>query len=224
MKLLFIFGLALLSQFAHAKISVAVDEGYINNSLAMDDDLIEAYRRVGVEAEVFVLPPERAIERTISGAFQALDARLLNPQSLPGLIAIPEPIYKSLHFHIYSLNNLPPINNFKDLEQYTVGYARNQKIFEQILIDQPNLNTYEATDYAKLYRGLEYGRADVVFVSEEAMNGIWTDAQIQTVFQISPEPILTANLYHHIHPDIAYLLEPLTKVIRQMKLEGYFGG
>ncbi|MCJ8314035.1 MAG: ABC transporter substrate-binding protein [Saccharospirillaceae bacterium] len=215
--------LMLISTISNAEFRIAIDEQFfLTKKINMVDDLTELYRRMGIEVEFDIVPGERAVKKTIEGYYQALDARFINPEVFVNLIPVQEPIYYTHNINAYSLTRLSPINNYKDLEPYIIAFPRGVQLQKKIHALVPNLQTFNSPDFEVTYKALLQNRADIIVISDVVINVIFDEEVKKTLFKLNKQPLEVINTYHHLHQSQAHLEPRLSKIIREMKGQGYF--
>ncbi|BCE03195.1 substrate-binding periplasmic protein [Marinicellulosiphila megalodicopiae] len=222
MKLLIVI-VGLMPLLSLAQYKVAIDENYVKETgVAIIDDLTEAYRRLGIDAVFEVIPGERAVQKSIKGDYQALDARFLNPDVFFNLIPVQESIYLSHHINAYSLKDLGNITKYQDLENYVVAFPRGVQIKKKITNIVPNLQTFESPSFEILVKALKSGRADIIVMSGEILNVFISKELTKDFIKLNNEPLDVITTHHHLHESYSYLEPELSKIFREMKAEGYF--
>ncbi|MCJ8313892.1 MAG: hypothetical protein HRU38_04890 [Saccharospirillaceae bacterium] len=219
----FILVFYMVSSLSFSEYTVAIDQNYvISKKSDIVADLKEAYRRIGIDVQIDIVPGERAVRRSISGYYQGLDARAINPTNFKNLIPVMVPLYSSNHINAYSLRDLGPINSYQDLEKWVVVFPIGMQLNKKIIKIVPNLKTFIAPDFTVLFSALEHNRADIMIMSGQVIQTIFKESEYTRLIQLNKEPLETINVYHHIHTSYSDLVPQLEIVIQQMKLEGYF--
>ncbi|NRB78304.1 MAG: hypothetical protein HRU38_06500 [Saccharospirillaceae bacterium] len=221
----FLLILCLISPMSFAQYIVGIDENLVKKEGdTLIPDLTELYRRANLDVSFEIVSGERAVRNANDGIFQALDVRFLNNLSLNNMIAVQEPIYNIHNINIYSIKELPPINTYAALAPYIVAFARGVQLRKRLEVLVPNLNVFIAPNYSLLLDALLKNRADVIIMSDVVIRVFFSKENISHLIKLNEQPLEVMYSYHFIHKSQGYLEPKLSRIIREMKKEGHFGG
>ena len=180
--------------------------------------LSEAYKRIGYDMVVTYLPGERALYSSNNGE---TDGELMRKKGLekeyPNLIMVPTSV-TSVEFSVFTLGSFFDVKGWSSLEPYSVSYTRGLKFIEDSLTKDTKWDAVNTIDQA--FQKLSTGRIDLVVHTK--IPGLLTLKQmgIKTV-KVLPVNLDEIKLYHYVNIKNKKLVEPLTKVLKDMEKEGY---
>lgn len=219
------FILCLISPFSYSQFIVAMDENLLKvTDSTLVEELTELYRRAQIEVTFEIVSGERAVRNANDGVYQALDVRFLNNESLNDMIAVQESIYTKHEINVYSVKPLPTIDSYEELEPFIVAFPRGIQLRKRIEELVPNLNVFIAPNYALLIDALDKNRADVILASGLVKAVFFSKEDSSRLIRLNDKPLEVIYSYHFIHKSQRHIEPKLANIIREMKLEGYFGG
>ena len=183
-----------------------------------DEVAREAFRRIGIDIDVSVLPGDRALMNVNTGLD---DGDLLRTPAVekdyPNLVRVPEKIM-DFDFVGYSKNPTLRVNGLAGLKPYVVGYAAGWKIYEQKVRDYRELTS--APSLKELFLLLKNGRAEVVLA--DRWQGLWAarDAGVQA--HIIEPPFAKSPMYIYLNKQHAALAPKLSDALILMKADGTY--
>lgn len=184
----------------------------------LDKIVLEAFRRIGVKAEIVFTNTRRSLVDVNSGDKDAEINRIEGMEkSYPNLVRVPEPNMQ-MHFVAFAKKDIP-LSGWASLVGLRIGMVQGWKILERNTKGFPNITSL--TDVRTLFRMLEMGRLDVVLYSkltgyEELHELGYTDIR-----HLSP-PLASKDMFLYLNKSHADLVDPLAKAIREMKADGTY--
>ena len=181
----------------------------------------EAYRRLGHSLKVVRFPGERALWAANTGV---VDGELFRVDGVDkkytNLIKVPLNISK-LEIVVFAKGKDFRVTGWDCLASYVIGYRSGVKAVELNMIK--GLKTEPVSTYKQAFLKLDNGRTDVVLGSRTAGLETIRENQLQEITVLEP-PLMSMKIFHYLHKKNVDLLEPLTKIIQQMKNEGLIEG
>ncbi len=222
MKRFFILTLAIAALYRLAaepltkKITIGTAGFDLPPSIVARDILIEAYARIGYNAEFAIFPPGRMIASLNSGTVDALIlAEASFPKEHPGSIAVATPIWVD---ELVAFSKLPiVVNNWEDLRPLRVGYIRGMLIIERKLA--VGFDRFPADDPSQLFRMLDAGHLDVSVTSRSIGGLMIRRLNLRGVSRVSESLGIVPN-YHIIAQKNAELARLLSAELSAMEKSG----
>lgn len=178
----------------------------------------EAFRRVGVDIEVNVLPGDRALVNVNTGLD---DGDLLRTPAVekdyPNLVRVPEKMM-DFDFVGYSQNPKLHVDGFAGLKPYVVSYVAGWKIYEQKVKDYRELTT--APSLNEMFLLLKNRRAEVVLA--DRWQGLWAARQAGVKAHVIEPPFVRSPMYMYLNQRHAALAPKLANALAQMKADGTY--
>ncbi len=219
MTITFIIGLLSVVRIVHAEpLNISTFEGKDNPVIMIAKNVMaEAYIRIGRTMKLNHLPGKRSLVVANRGDVDGELFRMEGlEQSFPNLRRIPVAIV-TVEFVVFTKGNIFPIEDWKSLLPYHVGYMRGIKTIEANLAEGTHstaVNTLE-----QVFKILEHDRSDVVIHAR--LSGLMTLNKLGIKDTNILKPSLLINKqYHYLHIKNQHLIEPLTEVLLQMEKEG----
>jgi polar amino acid transport system substrate-binding protein len=178
----------------------------------------EAFRRIGVEIEVSVLPGERALINVNTGLD---DGDLLRTPAVekdyPNLIRVTEKIM-DFEFAGYTLDRKLSIDGFGGLKPYGVSYTSGWKIYEQNVKEFRELTI--APSLKEMFALLKHGRAEVVLA--DRWQGLWEARRTGVEARLIEPPLARSAMFIYLNKRHAALAPKVAKALAQMKADGTY--
>jgi len=184
-----------------------------------DRVIIEACRRLGIEAKIIPL----ASARTLSNAEQALDdgnfLRIAGVEKkFPHLVRVPESIIE-VQFVIFSKNKELKTPAWESLKPYHVGYVRGWLIAEEKIKDVRQITVVE--NRTSLFKVLESDRIELAFA--ELYGGYYLMHTLNLPhLSIAQPPLATREMFLYLNKKHEKLVPKLAKALREMKRDGSY--
>lgn len=184
----------------------------------LDQIIIEAFRRIGVKAEVVFTPTERSLVQVNYGE---LDCELNRTEGMeqlfPNLCRVPEP---NMVMHFVAFAKKPfPISGWDSLRELRVGYVSGWKILEHNTNGFPNV-THVLTP-EQLFQMLEMDRIDVALYAKltgyERIKALGYD----NIRHLDP-PLASKSMFLYLNKKHKDLAAPLAKALKDMKYDGTY--
>lgn len=184
----------------------------------LDRIVQEAFRRIGVRAEIVFTNTRRSLVDVNDGVLDAEINRIEGMErSYPNLVQVPEPNMQ-MHFVAFAKEDIP-ISGWGSIRRLRVGMVQGWKILEQHTKNFPNLTSL--TEISKLFELLERDRLDVVLYSkltgyEELYKLGYKDIQA-----LSP-PLVVKDMFLYLNKSHKDLATPMAEALREMKQDGTY--
>ena len=178
----------------------------------------EAYRRIGRQAEIEYLPPNRAIMMSSKGMVDGEVSRIfVVGEKYPTLHRVPTP-FEKLRVFVYTLNPDVIVEKKEDLAKYTVGYVKNLFYTTQLTKGLPH--TIDVETVPRLFKLLVNKRVDLI-IALEVTGRLEMDRAYPTIeYGMGSEPLVEIPIYHYLHEKNAALSPKLDKVFQDMQSNG----
>jgi polar amino acid transport system substrate-binding protein len=178
----------------------------------------EAFRRIGVEIEVSVLPGERALINANAGLDDGDLLRIPGVEKdYPNLIRIPEKIM-DFEFVAYSMERKKHIAGLGGLQPYTVAYATGWKFYEKNVKEVRELTV--VNNLGEMFLLLKNGRAEVVLA--DRWQGLWEAHRAGVQASIIEPPFARVEMFIYLNKRHAALVPKAAKALAAMKADGTY--
>lgn len=184
----------------------------------LDQIVIEAFRRIGIKAEIVFTTTKRSLVDVNDGLLDGELNRIEGmEQSFPNLVRVPEPNMQ-MHFVAFSKKDIS-ISDWESIKELRIGIVRGWKILEQNTKDFPNV-TY-LTEIATLFEMLAMDRLDVVLYSKltgyEELHKLGYD----DIHHLTP-PLCVSDMFLYLYKSHKELVAPVAEALREMKMDGTY--
>lgn len=177
-----------------------------------------AFKRIGVEVEITILPAERALINVNSGLDDGDIFRAPGVErNFPNLIQVPEPML-DYAFVAYAKRADITIRTWADLKPYNVAYASGWKIYETNVKNVKEVTN--TSSIVELFSLLEKGRVDVILLDR------WGGQSIvhQMGYRLKPQepPLARMNMFMYLNKKHAAMAPKVAQALRDMKADGSY--
>ena len=183
-------------------------------------DLIatEAFRRLGIELRLVVLPPERGLLNANAGIDDGELSRIAGLDAqYPNLIRVPE---KFIDWEFVAFSKDPALAmDWPAIRGRAVGHIKGWKIYEQQLAGAAHVTT--AVDDEQLFRLLDAGRVDTALYERWLGLALIKAQGLQGIRAHQP-PLATREMFIYLHKRHAALVPKLAEALRALKKEGFY--
>ncbi|MGC9372152.1 MAG: substrate-binding periplasmic protein [Thermovirgaceae bacterium] len=183
-------------------------------------DLIvkEAFRRVGIEAEIVFTPTERSLADVDAGFLDAEINRIEGMEKqFPNLVRVPEP-NMIMHFVAFSKKNYR-INGWESIRDLHIGLVRGWRILEENTDVFPHVVAVPTE--TELFKMLAMDRLDMALYSKLTGYEQLQLGGLEGVRHLEP-PLESRNMYLYLHKSHSDLVKPLAEALRGMKGDGTY--
>ncbi|MBI9080739.1 MAG: transporter substrate-binding domain-containing protein [Pseudodesulfovibrio sp.] len=178
----------------------------------------EAFRRVGVKAEIVFTNTRRSLVDVNDGVLDAEINRIEGMEkSYPNLVRVPEPNME-MQFVAFAKRDIP-ISDWRSIRELRIGMVQGWKILEQNTNKFPNIT--RLTEISKLFELLEMDRLDVVLYSKLTGYEELHKLGYEDIRQLSP-PLCVKDMFLYLHKSHKDLAVPVAKALREMKQDGTY--
>lgn len=184
----------------------------------LDRILIEAFRRIGIEARIVFTPTERSLVEVNEGKLDAEMNRIAGMEiNYPNLVQVPEPNMQ-MHFVAFSKKEFP-ISDWNSLAGLKIGLVNGWKILERNTRGLPFVSRVVRED--QLFEMLNRGRLDVALYSK--LNGyeLINKYGYTGIKHLEP-PLASKDMFLYLHNKHAALAPKVAAALRAMKQDGTY--
>ncbi len=185
----------------------------------LDLVVAEAFRRIGVEAEVvYSKASARALQLANEGMDDGAAMRIKGIDSkYPNLIRVPEKVVDN-SFAAFSLDQTLQTEGWDSLEPYIVGHIIGWRIFENNLRGHANVTTVKTPE--QLFALLERDRIDIALF--DRWQGLWR-AQVRGLeVTVHEPPLATREMFMYLHKKHRKLVPKVALALAEMKEDGAY--
>jgi len=185
----------------------------------MLDRLIkEAFRRIGLRAQIVFTPTERSLVDVNAGLLDGELNRVEGMErSLPNLVRVPEP-NMTMHFVAFAKHPYP-IDGWKSIETLHIGIVRGWKILENNTRGFPHV-TLVPTE-TELFTMLHKDRIDVALYAKLTGYEQLSLRGFTGIRHLEP-PLASKEMFLYLNKKHEALAEPVAKALREMKQDGTY--
>jgi len=185
----------------------------------LDRILVEAFRRIGREAEIVYTPTAKSILDVNAGLLDAEINRVAGMElQYTNLRRVAEP-NMTIEFVTFASRPVP-VHGWESLRNLDVGLVRGWKVLEENTRDFPNVVTVPTE--VELFTMLRKGRIDVALYDVLTGYVVLRDLGIEGVIHLAP-PLATRDMFLYVHKRHEGLLDDLARSLRSMKADGTYG-
>ena len=184
----------------------------------LDRIMIEAFSRLGMEAELVYTPTEKSLVDVNAGIIDAEINRIEGMEKLySNLIRVPES-NMVMQFVAFSRENLP-VNGWESIRDLHIGVVRGWKILENNTRGFPNV-VFVPTE-KELFNMLRKGRLDIALYSKLTGYAVLQDLGYEGIRHIEP-PLANREMYLYVHLKHREMADDIAGAIRSMKEDGTY--
>jgi polar amino acid transport system substrate-binding protein len=195
-------------------ITISVPEGSVLTPFAQDD-LGEAYRRIGYGVTIRQLPPARAIEAASAGETDAEAGRAREiGDSYPGLVRVPEPLIE-LHLQAVTTKPLDLGTGWEGLRGHRLCISLGDKVVESRTTGFEREIVRNLASGAKMLRA---GRCEAMIINEYS----WLQIDRERLGPLYPSAnvIETVQVFHYVNRRHADLVSALAAALHEQREDG----
>ncbi len=185
----------------------------------MLDRLIkEAFRRIGLRAEIVFTPTGRSLPDVDAGLLDAEINRIEGMErTFPNLVRVPEP-NMTMHFVAFAGQEYA-VDGWESIRNLHIGIVRGWKILEENTRGFPNVILVPTE--TELFTMLDKGRIDVALYDK--LTGYETVARLNfpEIRHLEP-PLVSRDMFLYVHTKNAGLVEEIAGALREMKRDGTY--
>jgi polar amino acid transport system substrate-binding protein len=184
----------------------------------LDRLMKEAFRRIGLRAEIVFVPTERSLVDVNAGLLDAELNRIEGMEkSFPNLVRVPEP---NMTMHFVAFAKKPySINGWKSIEPLQIGMVRGWKILEKNTQGFPHV-TLVPTE-TELFTMLYKDRIDVALYAKLTGYEQLGLRGFTDIRHLEP-PLASRPMFLYLNRKHADLAGPLADALRAMKADGTY--
>jgi polar amino acid transport system substrate-binding protein len=185
----------------------------------LDRVVAEAFRRVGLKAEVQVYEAsERAMQNANAGIDDGIALRIKGLEAqYPNLVRVSEKVIDN-DFVAYSRRHRFPTSDWQSLAPYQVAHIIGWKVFESRLGERRDVT--RVRDAEQLFELLRQDRADIVLY--ERWQGLWWARKIGLDARPLEPPLAIQEMFIYLHSKHARLADKVAAALAAMKQDGSY--
>ena len=184
----------------------------------IDELARDAFKRIGVDVEILVLPAERSLINANEGLDDGDVFRIAGlERDYPNLLRVPGKMLDN-EFMAYTNRADIRIRNWADLQPYVVAYATGWRIFDLNVQGVKELT--KTASIRELFPLLEKGRADVVLM--ERWQGQWMVRQQGYQVRLQEPPLARVEMFMYLNKKHAALVPQVAQALADMKADGSY--
>jgi polar amino acid transport system substrate-binding protein len=189
-----------------------------NGTGMLDRILIEAFRRMGIKAEIVYNPTERSLVDVNAGLLDGEINRIKGMEtSFPNLVRVPEP-NMVMRFVAFAKHDFP-INGWESIRDKYIGLVRGWKILERNTQGFPKV-TRTPTE-VELFRMLDKNRLDLALYSLITGYAACNELGYSSIRHLEP-PLASREMFLYLHKKHAFLTDRIASSLREMKKDGTY--
>lgn len=186
----------------------------------LDTIMIEAFSRIGMDAEIVFTPTERSLIDVNAGLLDGEINRIEGMENnFPNLVRVPEP-NMTMHFVAFSKQPFN-INGWNSIRDLYIGIVKGWKILENNTRGFPHL-TFTPTE-TELFRMLDKDRLDIALYAKLTGYAAINQMGLEEIFHLDP-PLASKNMYLYVHKKHKDLVPRIAAALRSMKEDGTYEG
>ncbi len=184
----------------------------------LDRLLKEAFRRIGMRAEIVFNPTERSLVDVNAGLLDAEMNRIEGMErSFPNLVRVPEP---NMTMDFVAFAKKPTsLDGWKSIENLHIGVVRGWKILENNTQGFPHV-TLVPTE-TELFTMLQKDRIDVALYDKLTGYEQLSLRGFTDIRHVDP-PLASKDMFLYLNKKHEDLLDPLAKALKEMKQDGTY--
>jgi polar amino acid transport system substrate-binding protein len=184
----------------------------------LDRILKEAFRRIGLQAEIVFTPTERSLADVNAGLLDAELNRIEGmEQNFPNLVRVPEP-NMTMDFVAFSKHD-HDVSSWESIKNLYIGVIRGWKILEENTRDFPNV-TLVPTE-TELFTMLGKERLDIALYDKLTGYEYLKQHGFTDIRHLEP-PLVSRDMFLYLHVKHSDLLDDVAEAIRSMKVDGTY--
>ncbi len=184
----------------------------------LDRVLTEAFRRIGITAEIVYTPTERSLSDVNAGILDAELNRIAGMEkSYPRLRRVPE-ANMTMDFVAFSLQPFD-IDGWESIRNLDIGLVRGWKILEEHTSDFPHIVTVPTE--VELFTMLDKERLHLALYSRRTGYEVLRDLGIDRVHHLEP-PLASRDMFLYVHEKHEGITDSLAQALREMKADGSY--
>ncbi len=184
----------------------------------LDQVMKEAFRRIGLRAEIVFNPTERSLVDVNAGLADAELNRIEGMEkSFPNLVRVPEP---NMTMHFVAFAKKPyPIDGWKSIEDRHIGIVRGWKILERNTQGFPHVILVPTE--TELFNMLQKGRIDVALYDKLTGYEQLSLRGFTDIRHLEP-PLASKDMFLYLNKKNKDLAVPVANALKEMKADGTY--
>ncbi|MBN2875294.1 MAG: transporter substrate-binding domain-containing protein [Spirochaetales bacterium] len=185
----------------------------------LDLVLVEAFRRIGVRAQIVYTPTGQSLHDVNAGILDAEINRIAGMEAqFPNLRRLDEP-NMTMDFVAFSSRPIG-IGGWESIRDLDIGLVRGWKILEENTADFPHVTRLPTE--RELFTMLAKGRIDVALYDKLTGYAVIKDLGYDQLYHLEP-PLERRDMYLYVNKKHEALVEKLSVSLRAMKQDGSYG-
>jgi len=185
----------------------------------LDMVIREAFRRIGLNVNIFTLPAERALQNVNYGINDGDFTRITGLENkYPNLVLVPEKLI-DYEYMAFSKNVNHRVKGWSGLKPYDVGIITGWKILEANVTDTRSI--VKVRDEKVLFTLLENERVDMVIYYRLGGTALLEELNFKDIHVIEP-PVSVNPMYLYLNKKHKSLIPKLVASLRELKNDGTY--
>src|SRR6056297_96296 len=184
----------------------------------LDRIMDEAFRRIGLEAEIVFTRTEKSLVDVNAGLLDGELNRVAGMEKeFPNLLRVPEP-NMTMHFVAFAKQDFQ-IDGWESIRNLYIGFVKGWKILEQNTKGFPHRTLVPSE--TELFTMLHKDRLDVALYSKLTGYAALEEMNYDELFHLEP-PLVSRKMYLYVHKSHAALVPKIADALRSMKDDGSY--
>jgi len=217
--------LALASGARAADPAVLFEPSVRISTLALESDptsqavakvMLEAYRRMGMEAYIVSMPGERSLVSANSGETDGeLYRKAGIEKTYPNLVMVPVPVASYEVVAFVPTYSVVSVNGWASLQALRIAFVKGIKIIEE---NTGGMQVVPLASLQQAFAMLDKGRVDVVLANRVAGMAALRAMKL-TGIEPRQQPLAAFPVFHYLHVSRQALVPKLSQVLQDMTRE-----
>lgn len=187
----------------------------------LDQILKEAFSRMNLNITIQRKPAERSLYDANKGLADGEFIRVEKiGQLYPNLVIVPEHLFEMEFSAFTKRDDVKIDNDWKSLEQYSVGIVRGWKILEENVIYTKGRRN-DVSHQENMFKMLDAGRMDVAVYSKQFGLEVIRLLGLKGIRIVEP-PLAKKEMYLFLHKRHEDIVPNLSNILKAMKEDGSF--
>ena len=184
----------------------------------LDRIMDEAFRRIGLEAEIVFTSTEKSLVDVNAGLLDGELNRVAGMEKeFPNLLRVPEP-NMTMHFVAFAKQDFQ-IDGWESIRNLYIGIVKGWKILEQNTTGFPHRTLVPSE--TELFTMLHKDRLDVALYSKLTGYAALEELNYDEIIHLEP-PLVSRKMHLYVHKRHADLVPKIADALRSMKDDGSY--
>ncbi|MCP5157943.1 MAG: transporter substrate-binding domain-containing protein [Gammaproteobacteria bacterium] len=188
----------------------------------LDQVIIEAIRRTGIEAEIVCLPNVRALKSVDEGDYDGNYARIAGiKKHFSHLIPVPEKVMDMVFVAFAAPELIVYGDGWEIIQNRNVALVRGWKIYEESVLAHQPRTALTVTEPEQLFRMLQAGHVELALYELWSGRYLLNQLGIDDIDAVEP-PLAIREMFLYLHERHAALAPRIAAALRGMKQDGSY--